>query len=144
MFDFNAGEIILLVVFAVVIFGPEKLPDLARKAARVIHYLRNIANDAQGRLREELGPEYADLNLTDLNPKALVNKHLLQPVQDGVAPVAGELAPVKAELTPSKVDRTPPRAKLQVESAPAIVAPGTGGARADAELVPVAFDSEAT
>ncbi len=72
MIDFNASEIVILVILAVIIFGPEKLPGLARKAARVFNYVRNIANDAQGKLREELGPEFADLNLADLNPKSLV------------------------------------------------------------------------
>ena len=51
MIDFNMAEIVVLAVLAVIIFGPEKLPELARKAARVLNYLRNIANDAQGRLR---------------------------------------------------------------------------------------------
>ncbi len=68
MLDFNAGEILLLVVLAVIIFGPEKLPDLARKAARVVNYLRGIANDARGQLRE-YAPELADLQLADLNPR---------------------------------------------------------------------------
>ncbi|MFT3861993.1 sec-independent translocase [Micropruina sp.] len=74
--DFNAGEIVLLLVLAIVLFGPEKLPELARKAARLLHHFRRIANDAQGRLRQELGPEFADLELSDLNPRSFVAKHL--------------------------------------------------------------------
>ena len=84
MIDFNMAEIVVLGVLAVIIFGPEKLPELARKAARVLSYVRNIANDAQGRLRQELGPEFADLELADLNPRALVTKHLLNPIQNEV------------------------------------------------------------
>ena len=101
MLDFNLAEILLLVAFGVIIFGPEKLPDLARKAGRVLNYLRTIANDAQGRLREELGPEFADLELADLNPRALVNKHLLSPVQAELEPVKAELEPLKAGLEPA-------------------------------------------
>jgi len=82
MIDINGPEILVLLVLAVIIFGPEKLPDLARKAARVLNYLRGIANDAQGRLREELGPEFADLNLANLNPKALAAS-VLDPVNRG-------------------------------------------------------------
>ena len=33
-------EIVLLGGLAIIIFGPEKLPELARKAARVLAYLR--------------------------------------------------------------------------------------------------------
>jgi sec-independent protein translocase protein TatB len=99
MIDLNFSEILVLAVFAVILFGPEKLPELARKTARVLNYLRNIANDAQGRLREELGPEFADLELADLNPRALVNKHLLSPVQEELEPIKAELEPVKSLAT---------------------------------------------
>ena len=77
MIDFNMSEIVVLAVLAVIIFGPEKLPELARKAARVLNYVRNIANDARGQLRQELGPEFADIHLSDLNPRTFVAKHML-------------------------------------------------------------------
>lgn len=96
--DFNASEVILLLVLAIVLFGPEKLPELARKAARVLHYVRRIANDAQGRLREELGPEYADLNLADLNPKAFVAKHLGPDATAEFDDVAAELKGARTSL----------------------------------------------
>ena len=75
--DFNLWEITALVVLAIIVFGPEKLPELARKAARVLNYLRRIGNDARGQLRKELGDEFADISLADLNPKTFVAKHLL-------------------------------------------------------------------
>lgn len=75
--DFNMVEIVLLGGLAIVIFGPEKLPELARKAARVLAYLRKISEDARGQLREEFGPEFDNFSLADLNPKTLVAKHLL-------------------------------------------------------------------
>lgn len=81
MFDIGPAEIGVLLVLAVILFGPEKLPELARKLARVVNYLRHIANDAQSTLRRELGPEYADLDLQDLNPRAFIRKHLMDEVQ---------------------------------------------------------------
>ncbi len=75
--DFNMWEITALVVLAIIVFGPEKLPELARKAARVLNYLRRIGNDARGQLRRELGDEFADISLADLNPRTFVAKHLL-------------------------------------------------------------------
>jgi len=47
VFNIDASELILLLVLGVVMFGPEKLPLLARKAARVFVAVRNIANNAQ-------------------------------------------------------------------------------------------------
>lgn len=75
--DFNLWEITGLVVLAIIVFGPEKLPELARKAARVLNYLRRIGNDARGQLRKELGPEFDNFDLADLNPRSFVAKHLL-------------------------------------------------------------------
>lgn len=96
--DFNAGEVVLLLVLAIVLFGPEKLPDLAKKAARLLHHFRRIANDAQGRLRQELGPEFADLQLSDLNPKAFVAKHLGPDAANDLDEVAGELRGARSSL----------------------------------------------
>lgn len=80
MFNIDASELILLLVLGVVMFGPEKLPMFARKAARVFVAVRNIANNAQTQLREELGPEYSDLKIEDLNPKKFVAKHMREEI----------------------------------------------------------------
>lgn len=79
--DFNIPEVLLLGVLAVIIFGPEKLPELAKKAARIVAYLRRIGDDARSQLREELGPEFDDLRLADLNPKTFVQRHILNPTE---------------------------------------------------------------
>ncbi len=76
MFGIDAIELILLIVLGILLFGPEKLPEFSRKAARVVVAVRDIANNAQTQLRQELGPEYADLDLKDLNPKAFISKHM--------------------------------------------------------------------
>ena len=80
MCNIDASELILLLILGVVMFGPEKLPMFARKAARVFVAVRNIANNAQTQLREELGPEYSDLKLEDLNPKKFVAKHMREEI----------------------------------------------------------------
>ena len=74
MFGIDAAELVLILVLGVVLFGPEKLPAFSRKAARVFVAVRDIANNAQTQLRNELGPEYADLKLQDLNPRTFVAK----------------------------------------------------------------------
>ena len=80
MFGISGTELLIIIVLAVLMFGPERLPEFSRKAARVFIYLRGIANNAQSTLRTELGPEFADLTLQDLNPKSFVRKHLANEV----------------------------------------------------------------
>jgi sec-independent protein translocase protein TatB len=101
--DINGPEVLILLVLAVIIFGPEKLPDLARKAARIFNYLRGIANDAQSRLRDELGPEFADLNLASLNPKALAAS-VLDPVKAEVEGISGTVTEVRDSLNQTAAD----------------------------------------
>lgn len=89
MFDIGAPEFLLLIVIAVILFGPERLPDLARKAARVVRYVRLMADNAQQQLRNELGPGFEDVDVRDLNPKTFIQKHLLD--DDTVQGVKAEL-----------------------------------------------------
>lgn len=91
MFDIGAPEFLLLIVAAVILFGPEKLPEFARKAARVVNYVRGIASNAQQQLGAELGPGFENMDIRDLNPKAFIQKHLLDDVEPILADVKGEL-----------------------------------------------------
>lgn len=78
MFDVGLGEAALLVVLALVIFGPEQLPKVAAQAGRALRQLRSMANSAKQDLQEGLGPEFADFDVADLNPRRFVRKHLFE------------------------------------------------------------------
>jgi sec-independent protein translocase protein TatB len=78
VFGIGFGELALIAFLAVLVFGPDKLPELARQAGRLIRDLRRFANNARDELRSELGPEYADLELSDLDPRAIVRKHIAE------------------------------------------------------------------
>ena len=97
LFDVGAGELLVIIVLAVVLFGPEKLPDLIKKAARVINYLRGVANSATDTLKTQLGPEFADLTPADLNPRRLLERTVLKDVQ-------ADLDAIKAQVTGLKTD----------------------------------------
>ena len=94
LLDINAPEFAILLVLAIVLFGPEKLPELFRKIARVVRYVRQMAGSAQEQLRGELGPGFEDLDIRDLNPKTFVQKHLLDDVEPLVADVKKEITAV--------------------------------------------------
>ncbi|MDQ6641742.1 MAG: sec-independent translocase [Actinomycetota bacterium] len=82
MFDVGLPEIAVILLVAVIVFGPERLPEFARQAARMLHVLRGFANNAQKELRAELGPEYADLQLRDLDPRVAIRQHVLDAMND--------------------------------------------------------------
>jgi sec-independent protein translocase protein TatB len=82
MFGVGLPEMAVILVVAAIVFGPDKLPDYARQAARLVRQLRSLAQSAQQDLRNELGPDYADLKLTDLDPRVAIRKHLLEAMDE--------------------------------------------------------------
>src|SRR3954451_6495117 len=102
MFGVGLPELAVIAFVAVLVFGPDKLPGYARQAGRMARQLKNFANQARDELRDELGPEYADLDLRDLDPRAIVKKHIMEAMND----VDEEEALAKA--TPLPQDERPP------------------------------------
>ncbi|MGW0065730.1 sec-independent translocase, partial [Streptosporangium sandarakinum] len=82
MFGLGWPEIVALVVIGLLVFGPEKLPQAAAQAGRTLRNLRQMANTAKQDLRTGLGPEFADFDPADLNPKNFVRKHLTGELED--------------------------------------------------------------
>ena len=76
MFDLSLPKLLVLAVIALVIFGPNELPTIAAQVGRALRDLRKIAESAKNDLREELGPEFAGLEIENLNPERFVQKHL--------------------------------------------------------------------
>jgi sec-independent protein translocase protein TatB len=76
VFDLSLPKLLVLAVIALVIFGPNELPTIASQVGRALRDLRKIAEGAKRDLREGLGPELADFEIEDLNPKRFVQKHL--------------------------------------------------------------------
>jgi sec-independent protein translocase protein TatB len=76
VFDLSISKLLFLAVIALVIFGPNELPRIARQAGRALRDLRQIAEGAKADLREGLGPEFQDFDFEDLNPRRFVQKHL--------------------------------------------------------------------
>jgi len=79
------GEMMILLVAALVILGPERLPGAVRWTTQSLRQIRDYASGATAQLKQELGPEFDELRkpLADLNelrtmtPRSLVTKHLL-------------------------------------------------------------------
>ncbi|WP_425528033.1 sec-independent translocase [Yinghuangia seranimata] len=68
---------VALIVLAIVIFGPDKLPKMVGEAARTIRKFREFSSNARSDLQKELGPEFENIKFEDLNPKTFVRKNLM-------------------------------------------------------------------
>jgi sec-independent protein translocase protein TatB len=99
MFDVGIWEILVIVVVGIVVFGPDRLPEYARQAGRMVRQLRKFAQAAQQDLRDELGPEYANLKLTDLDPRVAIRKHIIEALDDEDYDRAAAVADVAKDMT---------------------------------------------
>jgi len=99
LFDIGTGELIAIVVIAAILMGPEKVPEMAKKAARVLKFLRGVANNATEQIKGELGPEYADMKLTDLTPKNMVQKLLPDDTKSELDALREELNNMRTQMT---------------------------------------------
>ncbi len=75
--DIGPLELLALAILGVIIFGPDKLPQAAATAARALRQVREFAHGARRDLKKELGPEFENFNLEDLNPRTFIRKSLL-------------------------------------------------------------------
>ena len=76
MFDIGIGEIMVLAVVGLLVFGPERLPKAAADAARMLRNVRAMAANARKDLADSAGldlSEAADTvrGLADLHPRRL-------------------------------------------------------------------------
>ncbi|MCC3772797.1 sec-independent translocase [Streptomyces sp. UNOC14_S4] len=77
MLDIGPLELVALVVIAILIFGPDKLPKMIQDVSRTLRKIRQFSENAKQDIRSELGPEFKDFEFEDLNPKTFVRKHVL-------------------------------------------------------------------
>ena len=106
MFGMGWPEIGLILVVALLLFGPEKLPELAKQAAGFVRTLRRMADNAKNDLGREMGEDFSGINLRDLDPREIVRRNFLD--EDDTTPAAtketrilrpGEKPPFDSEAT---------------------------------------------
>ena len=69
MFGLSSEKLLILLLLAVFILGPERLPQYTRQFAQFIKKLRRMANSAQAQMKDELGEGFDDLDWRKLDPR---------------------------------------------------------------------------
>ena len=103
MFDIGSGEIIGLAILGMILVGPDRLPKAAADAARFVKRVRELTSGAGDELKKNLGPGFENLDIRDLNPKTLIQKHVLDAVEDKPTGTNSTKA-VRTNKPPAKFD----------------------------------------
>ncbi|MET0468477.1 MAG: sec-independent translocase [Aeromicrobium sp.] len=72
----GVAEVGLILVVALLVFGPEKLPELAKQAGGFVRTMKKMADNAKNDLGREMGQDLSELNLRDLDPREIVRRNL--------------------------------------------------------------------
>ncbi|USQ81029.1 twin-arginine translocase TatA/TatE family subunit [Ornithinimicrobium faecis] len=90
MLNLGGGELVLLIVLALIILGPDKLPGYAAKLGQFVRSARDMAEGAKTHLRDEMGPGFDDVDWSALDPRQYDPRRI---VRDALsAPAAGAAA----------------------------------------------------
>ncbi|MFN8097471.1 MAG: twin-arginine translocase TatA/TatE family subunit [Dermatophilaceae bacterium] len=101
------SEWVVVFVLIMVIIGPQRMPEYAAKLARGIRQFRVMADGAKAQLKEQMGPEFDEINWRQYDPRLydprkIVRDALREPIQEAWGPVGAELESVRTstrELT---------------------------------------------
>ncbi|MFT4232709.1 MAG: twin-arginine translocase TatA/TatE family subunit [Leucobacter sp.] len=63
------NKILVILVIAMFVLGPERLPVYAKKLGEFVRSVRRMTDGAKDRLREEMGPEFEDVDWRQLDPR---------------------------------------------------------------------------
>jgi Tat protein translocase TatB subunit len=78
VFGIEAPELLVLLVVGLLVFGPDRLPEMARQAGSWVRDLRRMVANARRDLSEGMGVDEADLRkLQNLDPKSYVRRNVL-------------------------------------------------------------------
>lgn len=67
-------EMGLIAVVAMLVFGPERLPGMARQAGSFVRTAKRALDQAKDDLGRELGHDLSGVDLKDLDPRAVVRR----------------------------------------------------------------------
>jgi sec-independent protein translocase protein TatB len=69
VFGLSGEKLLILGIIAVIVLGPERLPEYAKGLANIIKSLRRMANGAKTQMKDELGEDFEDLDWRKLDPR---------------------------------------------------------------------------
>ncbi len=101
MLGMGIPEVVLILIVAVFVFGPDKLPGLAKQAGGFLRTAKQMLDNARNDLADELGEDFRDINLRDLDPREIVRRNVLEAMNDDEdsATTTPELPPGRQPLS---------------------------------------------
>lgn len=148
MFGLTFDKLLIIGVIAVFLLGPDRLPHYAAQLGRLVRTVRDMATGAKDRMREEMGPEFDDVDWKKLDPRQYDPRRI---IREALLDDSPSQAVAAAAATPTAAIGEAPADDADLAVPAAIGAPSVTQASADrqkriaaGETVVPPFDAEAT
>ena len=69
MLGLTFDKLIIIAIIAAFLLGPERIPHYAAMLGRFVRKAKELADGAKDRLKDEMGPEFDDIDWKKLNPR---------------------------------------------------------------------------
>lgn len=89
----NGSEFLLLILVAVVVVGPERLPRYAEQLGAWVRTVRGFLRTAKQRVDDELGEQAADVDWTALDPRRYDPRRIVREALLDDPPIAPRVNP---------------------------------------------------
>ncbi|WP_125774214.1 twin-arginine translocase TatA/TatE family subunit [Antribacter gilvus] len=140
MFGINGWEFVVILVVAVLVVGPERLPAYAEQLARGVRRAKVLMQDAKSRVDSELGPEFQDVDWSKLDPRQYDPRRIVRDALLEDTPLGSASAPAWSSGTVSRTAAAAGATAGTTAAAPS----DAGGTATGGGAARVPFDDEAT
>jgi len=123
-FGLTFEKLIIIGIIALVLIGPERLPRYAEQLGGWARQLREFIGGAQTRLRDEVGPEFDEIDWKQLDPRhydprRIIREALREPVAESATGAAGVSSAVAPGTAPARESAYAQRQRMLREGRPA-------------------------
>jgi len=95
-FGLTIEKLLLIGIIAVFLIGPDRLPGYTAQFARLIRSMRDMAKGAKERMRDELGPDFDELEWKKLDPRQYDPRRIIREALVDDTPKTPAVAPPAA------------------------------------------------
>jgi TatA/E family protein of Tat protein translocase len=96
MGNLGMPELIMIMVLALLLFGPKKLPEIGRTVGKALGEFKRASNDLKRTIEDEMGKVKEGIDPMSSDPP----KPEPKPVPPALAPAAGTVAQTPADTPP--------------------------------------------
>ena len=143
--NIGGGEIIVIAFLALVVLGPERIPEMARGAGRMIHNLKKLTSDLTGDMKDVINDPamqpIKELGEFAVRPRQKLAEYALEAEAEERTKAAATAQPPEAPEEPDAVPEEGPKADAEAPEEPDAVP--EEGPKADAEAPEVPTEASA-